>query len=141
MKTLKDLAREGFIVAVQRTAGVSEATRVMEASNVGIVAVLDGTKLVGLFSERDVVRRVVNCGRDPHRTPVEEVMTRTIVVASIDEDCQAAMHKMDQANIRHLPIVDGGALIGMLSVRDIIQSQVQKLTSEIHYLKDYIASA
>jgi len=138
MKTLKDLAREGFIVAVQRTAGVSEATRVMEASNVGIVAVLDGTKLVGLFSERDVVRRVVNCGRDPHRTPVEEVMTRTIVVASIDEDCQAAMHKMDQANIRHLPIVSGDRLVSMLSIRDLMRVDMARMTEEIRYLHEYL---
>jgi len=63
------------------------------------------------------------------------------VVAELDDDLADIMAVMTDRNIRHLPVVENGALIGMLSVRDVIQSQVQKLTSEIHYLKDYIASA
>ncbi|MBI5628253.1 MAG: CBS domain-containing protein, partial [Candidatus Rokubacteria bacterium] len=95
MKTLKEIMREGFIFAVQRTAPVSVAARVMETHNVGIVAVVDGDRLVGVFSERDVVRRVLNRGRDPEMTPVEMVMTRDLVVASEDEDYQSAMRKVD----------------------------------------------
>jgi len=86
MKTLREIMREGFIFAVQRTAPVAVAARVMETHNVGIVAVVDGARLVGVFSERDVVRRVVNRGRDPETTSVESVMTREIVVAAEDED-------------------------------------------------------
>ena len=138
MKRLKDIMREGFIVAVQRNAPVAEAARVMEANNVGIVAVLDGKKLIGLFSERDVVRRVVNRGRDPQRTLVEEVMTPDIVVASADEDCQAAMHKMGQANIRHLPIVSGDRLVAMLSIRDLMRVDMARMTEEIRYLHEYL---
>jgi CBS domain-containing protein len=138
MKKLKDMMREGFIVAVQRSAPVSEATRAMEANNVGIVAVLDGKKLVGLFSERDVVRRVANRGCDLQRTPVEEVMTRDIVVASADEDYQAAIHKMDQANIRHLPIVSGDRLVAMLSIRDLMRVDMARMTEEIRYLHEYL---
>ena len=82
MTVLKDIMREGFIFAVQRRAPVSEAAHVMEANNVGIVAVLDGERLVGVCSERDVVRRVVNRGLDPLRTPVGEVMTRDLVVGT-----------------------------------------------------------
>jgi CBS domain-containing protein len=102
--------REGFIFSVQRTAPVSEAARVMEANNVGIVAVLEGERLVGVFSERDVVRRVLNRGLEPRRVSVEDVMTREIIVAEADEDYQTAMRKVDQANIRHLPIVSGDRL-------------------------------
>jgi CBS domain-containing protein len=110
----------------------------MEANNVGIVAVLDGKKLVGLFSERDVVRRVANRGCDLQRTPVEEVMTRDIVVASADEDYQAAIHKMDQANIRHLPIVSGDRLVAMLSIRDLMRVDMARMTEEIRYLHEYL---
>jgi CBS domain-containing protein len=138
MKRLKDIMREGFIFAVQRNAPVSEAARVMEAHNVGIVAVLDGEKLVGVFSERDAVRRVMNRGRDPQRTPVEEVMTHDIIVASADEDYQMAMRKVDQANIRHLPIVSGDRLISMLSIRDLMRVDMARMTEEIRYLHEYL---
>src|SRR5262245_53394822 len=105
MKTVGEIMREDFIFAVQRDVPVAEAARLMEPNNVGIVAVLDGERLVGVFSERDVVRRVVNRALDPHSAQVGEVMTHKLVVASPDEDYQTAMQKMDQANIRHLPIV------------------------------------
>ena len=75
MKTLREVMRPGFVLSVQRDATVSAAVRVMATHNVGIVAVLDGDRLAGVFSERDVVRRVVDCGLDPTATPVEHVMT------------------------------------------------------------------
>lgn len=138
MKTLKEIMREGFIFAVQRTAPVSVAARVMETHNVGIVAVLDGDRLVGVFSERDVVRRVVNRGRDPELTPIEIVMTRDIVVASEDDDYQSAMRKIDQANIRHLPIVKGDRLVSMLSIRDLMRVDMARMSEEIAYLHEYL---
>jgi CBS domain-containing protein len=138
MKTLRDIMREGFIFAVQRAAPVSVAARVMETHNVGIVAVLDGTRLVGVFSERDVVRRVMNRGRDPETTPVEAVMTREIVVASQDEDYQSAMRKIDQANIRHLPIVQGDRLVSMLSIRDLMRVDMARMSEEIASLHEYL---
>ncbi|MBI3768156.1 MAG: CBS domain-containing protein [Deltaproteobacteria bacterium] len=138
MKTLKEIMREGFIFAVQRTAPVSVAARVMETHNVGIVAVLEGTRLVGVFSERDVVRRVVNRGRDPETTPVEVVMTREMVVAAEDEDYQSAMRKIDHANIRHLPIVNGDRLVSMLSIRDLMRVDMARMSEEIAYLHEYL---
>src|SRR5947208_8231829 len=103
MKKLRDIMRHGFLFTVQRGATVAEAARTMAANNVGIVAVLEGDRLVGVFSERDIVQKVVDRGLDPARTPVAEVMTVRLVVADADEDYQSAMRKMDQANIRHLP--------------------------------------
>ena len=138
MKTLGEIMREGFIFAVQRNAPVSVAARVMETHNVGIVAVVDGRRLVGVFSERDVVRRVVNRARDPERTLVDEVMTREIVVGSEDEDYQSAMRKIDHANIRHLPIVSGDRLISMLSIRDLMRVDMARMTEEIAYLHEYL---
>ena len=106
MKKLRDIMRHGFLFTVQRGAMVAEAVRTMAANNVGIVAVLDDDRLIGVFSERDVVQKVLDRGLDPARTPVAEVMTARLVVADVDEDYQSAMSKMDQANIRHLPIAD-----------------------------------
>jgi CBS domain-containing protein len=130
--------REGFIFALQRTASVAEAAQMMETHNIGIVAVLDGERLVGVFSERDVVRRVLNHGRDPLRTAVGEAMTTNLVVASPDDEYQAAMRKMDHANIRHLPVVDGDRMVSMLSIRDLMRVDMARMTEEIRYLHEYI---
>lgn len=138
MKTLKEIMREGCILAVQKGAPVSEACRTMEAHNVGIMAVLEGERLVGVFSERDVVRRVVNRGLDPKRTPVGEVMTRDLVVATPEENYQAALRMMDQANIRHLPIVSGDRMLAMLSIRDLMRVDMARMTDEIRYLHEYL---
>ena len=107
MRKLREIMRAGFLFVVQRDATVREAVQVMTDDNVGIVLVLEGERLVGVFSERDVVRRVVDRGLDPDLTPVGDVMTTQIVVGDPDEDYQSAMRKMDQANIRHLLVVKG----------------------------------
>jgi CBS domain-containing protein len=138
MKTLRDIMRYGFLFTVDQHATVAEAVHVMAKNNVGIACVLDGAQLVGVFSERDVVQRVVDCGLDPVHTPVHEVMTTDLVVADVDEDYQSAIHKMDQANIRHLPVVSGGQLISMLSIRDLLRVNMEDKDAEIHHLHTYL---
>ena len=138
MKKLRDIMRYGFLFTVQRQATVAEAVRAMATHNVGIVAVLEGDRLIGVFSERDVVRRLVDRGLDPARTPVGEVMTTELVVADVDEDYQSAIHKMDQANIRHLPVVSHGHLVSMLSIRDLLRVDMQDRGEELQYLREYL---
>jgi CBS domain-containing protein len=138
MKTLREVMRPGFVHSVQREATVSAAVRVMTANNVGIVAVLDGDRLAGVFSERDVVRRVVARGLDPSTTPVEDVMTSQLVVADAGDDYQSAMRTMDAANIRHLPVVADGRLLSMLSVRDLMRVDLETKGQEIRYLTEYL---
>jgi len=138
MKRLREIMREGFLFVVQRQATVREAARLMAENNVGIVAVLDGDRLVGVFSERDVVQRVVSLGRDPARTLMDDVMTRDLVVADADEDYQSAMHKMDQANIRHLPVIVGERVVSMLSIRDLMRVDLEHKGAEIQYLQEYL---
>ena len=138
MKKIREIMRYGFLFTVQRTATVSEAVRVMAAHNVGIVTVLDGEKLAGVFSERDVVRRVVDRGLDPARTAVGDVMTTELIVADADEDYQSAMHKMDQANIRHLLVVSEGRILSMISIRDLMRVHMDDQGEEIRYLREYL---
>ncbi len=138
MKTLREIMRPGFLFVVPRTAMVTEAVRMMAANNVGIVAVVDRHSLVGVFSERDVVRRVVDRGLDPARTPVAQVMTAELVVAGADDDYQSAMRKMDQANIRHLPVVEEGRLLSMLSVRDLMRVELEHRAEEVQHLTQYL---
>jgi CBS domain-containing protein len=138
MKKIRDIMRQGFLFLVQRTATVTEAVHLMTNHNVGIVIVLDGDKLVGVFSERDVVRRVVDKGLDPLHTPVEAVMTRELVVTDADEDYQSAMRKMDQANIRHLLVVSEGRMQSMISIRDLIRVDMEDKGEELKYLREYL---
>jgi len=138
MTKLRDIMRHGFLFTLQRGATVAEACHMMATNNVGIVAVLDGDRLAGVFSERDVVRKVIDRGLDPTRTPVADVMTSRLVVADADEDYQGAMSKMDQANIRHLPVVSGERLLSMLSIRDLMRVALDDRSQEIEYLKEYL---
>lgn len=138
MKKLRDIMRYGFLFTVQRPVTVSEAVRIMATHNVGIVAVLDGDRLVGVFSERDVVRRVVDRGLDPAATPVGSVMTSELVVADADDDYQSAIRKMDQANVRHLPVVSQGRLLSMISIRDLMRVDLDDRGEEIRYLREYL---
>ncbi len=138
MKTLREIMRPSFLFIVQRTDSVAEAVRAMNEHNVGIVVVLDGETLAGVFSERDVVRRVVAKGLDPARTPVGDVMTTELVVGEADENYQSAMRKMDQANIRHLPVVAGGRLLSMLSIRDLMRVEMRDQGEELEYLRSYL---
>jgi CBS domain-containing protein len=138
MRKLREIMRPGFLFVVQRGASVKEAVRVMAANNVGIVIVLEGARLVGVFSERDVVRRVVDRGLDPEVTPVGDVMTAHIVVGDPDEEYQSAMYKMDQANIRHLLVVKDTQMLSMISIRDLIRVDMQDKGDEIRYLREYL---
>jgi CBS domain-containing protein len=138
MKKLRDIMRPGFLFTVQPDDTVSDAVRIMSANNVGIVSVLDGGALVGVFSERDVVRRIVDRRRDPVLTRVHDVMTRDIVVADADDDCESAMRLMDQANIRHLPVVSGGRLLSMLSIRDLLRVDLADKSEQISHLREYL---
>jgi CBS domain-containing protein len=138
MKTLRDIMRPSFLFLVQQTAMASEAVRTMTEHNVGIVVVLDGDALAGVFSERDLVQRVVDRGLDAARTTIGDVMTTGLVVGDADEDYQSAMRKMDQANIRHLPVVSGGRLLSMLSIRDLMRVDMTDKGYELEYLRAYL---
>jgi CBS domain-containing protein len=138
MKKLRDIMRPRFLTTVPRTATVAEAVRAMIERNVGIVAVLADDKLVGVFSERDVVRRVVGRNLDAAVVRVEEVMTTDLVVGDVGDDYQSAMQKMDLANIRHLPVVSEDRLLAMLSIRDLMRVHLDHQGEEIRYLHEYL---
>lgn len=138
MKKLREIMREGFLFAVRGNATVAEAARTMAEQNVGIVAVLDEDRLIGVFSERDAVRRVIDRGLDPKTTTVGSVMTRDLVIADENEDYQAAMRAMDQANIRHLPVVRNAQVVSMLSIRDLMRVDMQRMGDELRSLQEYL---
>ena len=138
MKTIREIMRPSFLYLVHKTSSVSEAVHAMAEHNVGIVAVVDGDALVGVFSERDVVRRVVDRGLDAAQTTVDQVMTTDLILGDVNEDCQVAMMKMDRANIRHLPIVSGGRIVSMLSIRDLMRAEIDNTGVEMEHLRAYL---
>lgn len=138
MKTLAHLVEGREVYYVDKEATVQEAAKHMAEKNIGAVSVIDGDRLVGIFSERDLLSRVVAKGKDPAKTKVKEVMTTDLVVAEKDESYEAALKKMKRANVRHLPVVSGERIIGMLSVRDLLQVDLSEKDEEINLMKAYI---
>ena len=109
------------VVTIDPDSSVLDAAKLMAAKNVGALPVIDGDgRLVGMLSERDIVRRVVALEKDPARTPVRDAMTPQPVAAKPDYTLADAVRIMLQLNIRHLPVVDDkGNLVGIISVKDI----------------------
>jgi CBS domain-containing protein len=119
---------------------VLEAVRRMDQANTGAVVVLDGDRLAGIFTERDLMRRVVLCGRDVSLTPLAEVMTRDLVFAEPGEAGEEAMKRITRHRCRHLPVVDGKRLVGVVSIGDLLKEISDEQTVEIKFLKEYIYS-
>jgi CBS domain-containing protein len=138
MKTLRDIMRSGFLFTVQKKAMVSEAVRLMSDHNVGIVIVLDGSRLAGVFSERDVVRRVLYQGLDPDRTELGDVMTGCVITADAEMDYDSAMRAMDEAGIRHLLVTSGSRMLSMISVRDLMRAAIHDKEEEVQQLREYL---
>jgi CBS domain-containing protein len=110
----------------------------MAQKNIGAVSVMDGDRLVGIFSERDVINRVVAKSLNPVTTTVTSVMTSNLVVASTDETYESCLRKMKQANCRHLPVVEGDKLVGFISLRDLLQVDISEKDDTIQFLNDYM---
>ncbi|HET7291195.1 MAG TPA: CBS domain-containing protein [Vicinamibacteria bacterium] len=138
MKTIGAVVkgREVFFLRGEQT--VREASRYMTERRVGAAAVLEGTRLAGVLSERDIMGRVVAKGLDPDATKVGDVMTKELIVAEITESHEDGVRKMKQAGCRHLPVVDGGQLVGMVSLRDLLQVDLTEKDEEIRWLNAYI---
>lgn len=128
------------LVAVESSGTVLDAVRRMDQANTGSVMVLDGTRLVGIFTERDLMRRVVLQGRDASATGVDEVMTRDLLYAEPDDPGEEAMAKMTRHRCRHLPVVEGERLVGLISIGDLMKDLSEEQTVEIDFLKQYIYS-
>lgn len=119
---------------------VYDALRLLAEYEVGALMVMDRGQLVGVLSERDYTRKVALQGRNSKSTTVAEIMTRNVVVVGPGVGTRDAMAIMSQRKIRHLPVVDGGQVVGMLSIRDILDDIIQDHELTIAHLQSYIAS-
>jgi len=127
MATLREIVQDRRVYSVEATRTVLEAARYMMEHNVGAVPVLRGGALAGIFSERDIMNRVVAVGRTPGTTAVSEVMTANPRAVSLDETIEECLFIMREFGFRHLPIVDGKELKGLVSLRDILMRQAAEI--------------
>jgi CBS domain-containing protein len=138
MRQISEIIAGKPLVWVESGQNVWEVARVMTERNVGAVAVLEGGKLVGLFSERDLMTRVVARDLLPRETPVSTVMTRQVAVASPTDQLSDCLQKMHALNCRHLPVTDEGRLIGMISLRDLLQIDNQQAKAKVSLLNELV---
>jgi CBS domain-containing protein len=138
MKTIGALVsgRELYHAVSEMT--IREVAAYMTERRVGAVAVLEGTRLAGIISERDIMGRVVARSASPDTTRVKDVMTRELVVAQVEDTHDEGLRKMKQAGCRHLPVVEGDRLVGMVSQRDLLQVDLTEKDEEIRWLNAYI---
>jgi CBS domain-containing protein len=130
------------IAKVKASASAADAIREMLEHHVGAVAVLDDHEhLAGIFTERDVMKRLALSGRDPAQVPVRELMTTTVEIASGDMPAREALSIMVERHVRHLPIVDvEGHVLGVLSIRNLLQAQVEELSHELDSVEQYMSN-
>lgn len=126
------------VYTVSRSATVSEAVREMNDKGVGALLVMDGGQIAGIFTERDVLRRVVDADRDPALTKVAAVMTRNPATIEISAHVSEAMNLMTDRRFRHLPVMEAGAVVGMLSIGDILRWLTLQQEDEIRQMSAYI---
>ena len=119
---------------------VLETVRAMVERNIGAVPVVHNEKLVGIFSERDLMRRVVAEGRDPRATCMAEVMTDDPMTISTNEDLENCMTLMRRHGFRHLPVCHEGQLVGIVSLRDILLHDLNEKDDEVRMMRAYIHS-
>src|ERR1700740_1180551 len=135
-----DLIKDQETYQAELGQSVLETVRAMVERNIGAVPVLHNGKLVGVFSERDLIRRVVAEGRDPHRTFMAEVITDDPLTISTDEELEDCMALMRRHGFRHLPVCHDGQLCAMVSLRNILRHDLNEKDYEVRMMRAYIHS-
>ena len=141
MKTVAELLRvkPSRVVSVRPEQTVLEAIKVLAQENIGAAIVMNGERIAGILSERDYTRKIVLKGRASDTTKVEEIMTPNVIVVSPRTKTRECMQLMTEKNIRHLPVVDEGRVVGMVSIRDIVSDIIADQDFTIEQLEHYIS--
>jgi CBS domain-containing protein len=142
MASVRDLLtrKRGDVVTVAGTTTVLDASTLMVEHGIGGVVVCDDHRVAGIFTERDVLRRVVAVGRDPARTLVQDVMTTPVLTVARETSLAECRATMTERRIRHLPVVDATGLVGLVSSGDVLAYEVAEGRETIHQLESYVYS-
>ena len=142
MRTVRQLleSKAPEVFAIGPDAPVIDAIRLMAEKRIGALLVMQGGRLVGILSERDYARKVVLQGRSSATTPVSEIMTGQVVSVRLDDTADRCMQLVTDRRIRHLPVLDGDAVLGVVSIGDLVKAVIEDQQVEIDQLQRYIAS-
>lgn len=120
---------------------VLEALQLMEEKNIGAVLVLENDLLAGIFSERDYARKGILKGRASRDTLIRDVMTSPVITVDVEQKVEDCMQIMSEKHIRHLPVIENGALFGIISINDIVTSIIREQKNRIESLENYISGS
>ncbi len=137
---IRDLLRNQVTISAEAHQTVLEVARLMVEHNIGAVPVLQDGQMVGIFSERDLMIRVVVAGKDPAQTPVSQVMTEDPLTVAPDDPLETCMTLMKRHGFRHLPICAGRELRGVISLRDILLHNLDEKDDEVRMMRAYLHS-
>ena len=138
MDTLGSFVRGQRLVVVAPSTSVFDAARLMSDNGVGAVPVVEDSRLVGIFTERDVMSRVVAGGLDTTHTPVRAVMSTDLIVAEVDAGREETLARLQRAHVRHLLVLQEGRLLGIVSIRDLIDRELADKDETLAFLNSYI---
>lgn len=141
MRTVRQLleAKSPAIHAIRPEAPVLDAIRLMAEAHVGAVLVMEGPRLVGIVSERDYARKVVLQGRSSADTPVRDIMTPRVLTTTSRDTSDHCMQLMTEHRIRHLPVMEGDEVVGVVSIGDLVKAVIEDQQAELDSLQRYIA--
>ncbi len=141
MSTVSEILGEkrGDVLRIDAGASVFEAVQQMVEANVGSLLVMDAGDVAGIVTERDYLRRVTLEGRTDHETAVGEIMTSPLVVVTPETSIDECMAVMTDRRIRHLPVIDDGEVVGLVSIGDLVKFKSKQQSFEIQYLTDYVS--
>jgi CBS domain-containing protein len=142
VSTVAEILQEksGDVLKIDAGATVLDAVRKMVDANIGALLVTDEGEIAGIFTERDYLRRMAVEGRQAEDTLVRDVMTAPLVYVTPETSVDESMALMTDRRIRHLPVADGGAVVGMVSIGDLVKFQSKQQSFQIQYLTDYITA-
>ena len=126
------------VITVEAGASVFDALQLMADNNVGALVVMDGDKLIGIFSERDYARKVILKNRFSRDTSVREIMTGNPILVTPESEIRECMRLMTDHQVRHLPVVDNGNLVGIISIGDVVKWIIEAQADSIQFLEKYI---
>jgi len=141
METVKGILSGRDMFSVEEHQPVADVARSMAGLHVGAILVVRDGELRGIFSERDLMTRVIVEGRDIHTTQVSEVMTKNLATVDEDATVEQAMALMHQYGCRHLPVLRSSRVVGMVSMRDLMNLDLKRKTEEIEHMRNYIHGA
>ena len=142
MRTVRQLleAKASEVFAIGPDAPVIDAIRLMAEKRIGAVLVMEGSRLAGILSERDYARKVVLQGRSSADAPVRDIMTADVVSVGLDDSAERCMQIVTDRRIRHLPVLQGGQVQGVVSIGDLVKAVIEDQQLELDQLQRYIAS-